>query len=862
MKKRAIKAVSLLLALTMMLVGCGDASEEPQNTQPEESVSKFTGAVTIEYSAPADPIEEWNEAEWIWLDAETGNNTWAEFKKEFTLDTVQDSVKIKIACDNKYWIMVNGASVTVEGGLNRGPNEYDTYYDVLEIAPYLNEGENTIHILCWYWGNTGNMTHYITAGKPGLLVSSDLVIDGECLISKAGEWMGRLSPAYKMGGENPNQCLGEYNVIYDAREENDDGWSPAVKAGDAAYAGAQPWGNLIERPIPQFMDYGLVKENPAAAEVSLSEDGGTIYQLKLPYNMQIMPYIELGESTEAGRTITMYTETRNRSSLYAEYTTKEGTQEYESKGWINGDYLFFVIPEGVEILSIGYRQSGYAIEAGEETRYLGSFDSVLSEADSSFSGGHTWTEDRVSADNNFYDELWQKSADTLYVCMRDTFMDCPDRERGQYIGDVLNEIEESLYALGPSVNALSAKAIRQICAGQEAYEYEGRTYYSMSSLEPFPSTHEIQAQELCTAVAAELYYTYTGDTSLVVDCWQPLYNYLTNFNFMTGGDYAGTIRVRNDKELMQSFMVKNGSLGGWTDWGKNQDSRISLNAWWYMSAKAVRSMADVPGSGATQEQIEWLDTNMQKVEENFEKFWNPDLKAYATRFDSHWYKREEYADGTHLVDDRANALAVVSGLADPSHYEDIRNVFMGTEGTLAYENASIYMEKYVIQALYKMGYAEDAMTRLHDRYLEIANDKDSSTLPEFWNVSSMESTKNHGWSGGGLIALSHYAAGIEPTSPGYESFRICPQLGTFQRISATVPSEIGIISEVAERTDSGIVMTVNIPAGNAEIWVPIEEGQTVTVNAEAQEMGQKTAYGATYVVFSVTQPGEYIFSAK
>lgn len=39
---------------------------------------------------------------------------------------------------------------------------------------------------------------------------------------------------------------------------------------------------------------------------------------------------------------------------------------------------------------------------------------------------------------------------TLYITMRDNYMDCPDRERAQWWGDEVNELGEAFYALSPS----------------------------------------------------------------------------------------------------------------------------------------------------------------------------------------------------------------------------------------------------------------------------------------------------------------------------------------------------------------------------------------------------------------------------
>lgn len=46
-------------------------------------------------------------------------------------------------------------------------------------------------------------------------------------------------------------------------------------------------------------------------------------------------------------------------------------------------------------------------------------------------------------------ELWKRSVRTLYITMRDSYMDCPDRERAQWWGDEVNELGEAFYALSP-----------------------------------------------------------------------------------------------------------------------------------------------------------------------------------------------------------------------------------------------------------------------------------------------------------------------------------------------------------------------------------------------------------------------------
>ena len=163
---------------------------------------------------------QWN-AKWIWDDTNQGN-TWMNFRKKITLDSVPESVIANIAAESRYWLYINGKMVVFEGSLKRGINLKDGYYDEVEIAPYLKAGENTIAVLVWYWGiRRGNMSCN-TAGKPGLMFEAD--IGGTNVISDE-TWKVHKNEAYlpdngTIPGINepqPNYRLPEFNVYYDGR---------------------------------------------------------------------------------------------------------------------------------------------------------------------------------------------------------------------------------------------------------------------------------------------------------------------------------------------------------------------------------------------------------------------------------------------------------------------------------------------------------------------------------------------------------------------------------------------------------------------------------------------------------------------
>ena len=111
--------------------------------------------------------EEW-KGQYLTLEHHQSRpNTWMLWRKKANIEKVPASVKAKIATDSKYWLYINEQLVVFEGGLKRGPAPNSSYYDEVEIAPYLKSGENLIAVLTWYFGLNG--FSHVSSGTAGLL---------------------------------------------------------------------------------------------------------------------------------------------------------------------------------------------------------------------------------------------------------------------------------------------------------------------------------------------------------------------------------------------------------------------------------------------------------------------------------------------------------------------------------------------------------------------------------------------------------------------------------------------------------------------------------------------------------------------
>lgn len=665
----------------------------------------------------------------------SATNTWLAFHKKVDVQSVPKSLKACIAADTKYWMWINGELAVFEGGLKRGPSRGDSYYDEVEIAPYLKQGANDIAILLWHFGKNG--FSHVNSGTAALLFQA---VSPEVEILSGRDWEASEYPAYQTTeAPHPNHRLPESNIRFDARMEKI-GWNKASFEGNlgeamqlASLPGEAPFGKLVKRPIPQWKNYGM-KDYASVRQI-----GDTIY-CRLPYNCQATPYLKV--QAPAGRTIKMQTDhykVTSENSVRAEYITREGEQEYESLGWMNGDEMIYVIPKDVKVLALKYRETGY------DTEFTGDFH----------------------CDDDFFNDYWKKSVRTLYVCMRDTYMDCPDRERAQWWGDEINELGEAFYALSPSSAQLARKGIMELVNWQR----EDATMFA-----PIPTGNyfmELPVQILASVgwYGFHTYYFYSGDKSFIASVYDRLQRYLhVAWNVDTEG-----------------FPIYRKGEWDWPDAGDNCDGVALIVPWYYLALKTEKAFANLLGRTAD---IPHIEKMMARIETNFDKrFWNG--KAYRS------------AGYTGATDDRVQAMAVVSGLASPDKYKAILQVLSKEY------HATTYMQRYVIEALIQMGQTSMALDRLK-KLIPTVSDDVSSTLYEHWNF---EGSRNHAWTGGPIILLGQKVAGIEPTAPAFKSFRVAPHMGYLKNIGCTVDTPYGKISVKLAKRGNRAKMELVVPDG-------------------------------------------------
>ena len=240
-------------------------------------------------------------------------------------------------------------------------------------------------------------------------------------------------------------------------------------------------------------------------------------------------------------------------------------------------------------------------------------------------------------------------------------------------------------------------------------------------------------------------------------------------------------------EYLKLFEMENGlpvyreGSWMWNDWGEKIDTVLLQAAIYYYALSLTDRLADELGT----EKDAVISERIEEIKENWrEKYYTPD-----------GFKSED----AKSIDERANAMLALSGLAGEEDYELITKVIMNT-----YE-ASPFTEKYVLEALCIMGHVDLALERMLKRYAPMLDDEWDTLWELFVDDTG---TYNHGWSAAPLYILSKYVAGVRPVKAGWEEFEIVPS-DAVEEFSAAVWTPKGIIT--VDKTPDKII--VNAPDG-------------------------------------------------
>lgn len=366
------------------------------------------------------------------------------FRKKFALDSFKTAV-INITADDYFKLYINGKFV-MQGPPPSYPNAY--LYMQKDVSEYLRSGENVIAVHTYYQGLINRVW---VSGDLRESFWCELLVDGKIQVSSDESWKCSDHTAYSACGVFGYDT--GFAERYDGRAKevgfekidyNDEAWQNASVYENADY-------KLEKSPIKPLDVYYVKPKNIKKNGNAYFIDFGREYAGQL--------YVR-AKGNSGGEIVLRYgeeltDENKVRYNLRCNCKYEErwilsgGDDELNQFDYKAFRYAEIVVPDGAVITDIKMLVRHYPFEKKAVYR-------------------------SINAD---LDEVLRLCEDTVHFGTQEVFVDCPTREKGQYLGDAF--ISGRAQAILNGDATLLKKAIVDFC--NSAFISQGIMAVSTSS---------------------------------------------------------------------------------------------------------------------------------------------------------------------------------------------------------------------------------------------------------------------------------------------------------------------------------------------------------------------------------------------
>jgi alpha-L-rhamnosidase len=748
----------------------------------------------------------WN-AYWIAIPNEPAKDYGVYFfRKNFSLASKPSQFIIHVSADNRYKLFINGKQVS------HGPARGDIFhwnYETVDIAPYLNAGENTAAAIVWNEGESrpeaqmSYRTAFILQGTTSV----------EEVINTDKSWKGIRDPSHKPLPVNliytyyvagPGELVDMNASISGWTQNNfdDKEWKLAQQLFNGLPKGVFAWTDgwmLVPRSIPQMelttqrilhlrKSEGIkIPAGFPATRTAVSISANTTATLLLDQGSLTNAYPTIEFSRGKNSTISLsyaealYVEEKNNNDWKAQ-NQKANRNEIEGKRFVGKEDC---------IISNGAAQQSFTSLWWRTFRYLQvkieTKDEALTIDDiyGTFTGYPFQYNAKLETDNKELSTILDIGWRTARLCAHETYMDCPYYEQLQYVGDTRIQAMVSFYNSGD--DRLAREAIDLIDHSRMA---EGITL----SRYPTANAQQIPTFSLWWIGMIYDYWMYRGDSIFVKS------------------KLPGTRQVL---EFFARYQSLDGSLintpyWNFTDWAEGKG--------WH---SGVAPIGKTGHSAAMDLQLLWAYQIGASLEENL------GMKEYARRYRTaanhlkntirakYWdSKKKLFADTPEkdFFSQHTNTLAILTGTTTGNDAIAVsKKIISDTSLT----QATIYFKYYVHQALIKTGFGNDYL-----QWLNVWKENINQGMTTWAEKSDINKSRSdcHAWGSHPNIELFRTVLGIDAASPGFQKIKIEPHLGDLKNISGEMPHPNGKISVAYEYTSTWKVR-IDLPAKTSGIFI-------------------------------------------
>jgi hypothetical protein len=782
------------------------------------------------------------QAEWIWdgpLAAE--RNAYTYFRRDFTLPARPSSAPAFITADSRYLLYVNGRYVG-RGPVRSSPGiqSYDTY----DLAPFLAAGANVVAVLVHFFGE-GNEQYVL--GRGALLFETAIETGAApVLIKSDATWRVSRSAAWNTAAPRENDSNG-FVEIYDARLEPV-GWAhPGFAAsgwGEPFVIGRPPrppWLTLVPRDIPflaereirptAVLQVGEVARLPGADPLLVAPQVQA-EPLAPPTTVAVTNADYLVSSEGAATTVTTPAAGRDAAIVVDMGRVISGfpfiTVDGPAGAVIDVAFSEWVHDQRVVAVKSPVRFDGFEgrpmYTADRVTLRQGPFRwqrfsfsgfrylqltvrgatrpvRILS-AGAVFTSYPFTARGRYRSSDELLNRIWNVGAYTTLVSTYDVFMDCPWREKGQWI-DLATPLA-SYNAFGDQ--AIASRYLRTTAQSQDA---DGRMFF------PYPSwfSFELPDQTMWWGMHLWQHYLHFGDLELVAELYPALAR--ANDWFQRNLSPRGLLMAAWPHALPRLLWpwIDHGHRPGANVPGQKLGEMAALDALYYKflidAANLARAVGRSADASAFEAQAAKLKTSFQ------EAYWDPERGFY-------WDDVARTIKG-----EQASVLAVLYGLAPAEHWTRILDNVMDADLWVGHSGPHFYF--FVLDALAKAGLYDRALETVRRRWGELLA-QGATTWWEGWTLDvdffgrpwppgeHHNLSLAHGYGSAPTYFLSTLSLGVRPLGPGFARVLVSPTPGDLEWASGAVPTPRGPVSVAWARSSApAFALSLGVPASTVAV---------------------------------------------
>lgn len=545
-------------------------------------------------------------------------NYHVKFRKKLWLDTCEN-VKIRISADDYYKLYINGDFVC------QGPAPaYAEYYNYNEtdISRYVKSGENIIAVHVYYQGlinrvwNSGD-------NRQGLI--ADIYAGGKYIGGTDKNWIYCEAKEFSGGRIGYDTAFSE-NIDFNLKEPawknadfDDSHFLPAIEHAQDDHRFAECAAECIDvyRVMPQ----------------SIKKINGTDYLID--FGKELVGQFSMICKGEKNQKVTI---------LYAEEQEDGKPNEIKYQMRCNCDYLDECTLSG-ETDEFEF----YDYKAFRYVKIMTDRDNLNPASFCAIARNHKFRQ-KVFLKSNIphLQDIWDLCTHTLKCGTQEGFLDCPTREKGQYLGDFTVSGLAYLYVTGDSEiykkTLFDFARTVKVCSG-------------LLSVAPGSIMQEIADFSLQYPMQVWNYYSYTNDIQVLRELYPTVSGVVQYFEKYRRAD--GLLENVNDKWNLVDWPqnLRDGYDIGGEDHSKTNPCHNVLNALYIGALKYLENIQKALHISA--------ESPVQQVTEAF-------LNAFYDK-ERHLFADTEEKSHYAL---HSNVLPVTFGIAPKEAHENIKKMIM------------------------------------------------------------------------------------------------------------------------------------------------------------------------------------------